>query len=237
MVIHMRVRVFQHIAFEGIGSMETWLRERDADVQFTCFYDSPTLPDPDKIDLLIVMGGPMSVNDDIEYPWLREEKGFIGEVIRRGIAVIGVCLGAQLIAAALGARVYSNHEKEIGWFPIEWTSSDNSSFNFPARPMVFHWHGETFDLPSGATLLATSAGCRNQAFQVGENVIGMQFHLETTPETADLLIQNCRHELVSGKYIQPEARMRAEPEASYAAINLLSARILSCVTKSQGQLT
>lgn len=228
----MKVHVLQHVPFEGLGSMEAWLSERGADVQYTRFYESSALPNPRAVDLVIAMGGPMSVNDERDYPWLKPEKGFVHEAIRRGLPVVGVCLGAQLIASALGARVYVNAEKEIGWFPIEAVDADGDVFRFPRHATVFHWHGETFDLPPGAVRLARSSGCKNQAFQIGRNVIGLQFHLETTSETADVLIRNCRGELVDGAYIQAEQAMRAAPESAYAEINTLMGKVLSYVTRS-----
>lgn len=228
----MNVHVFQHIPFEDIGSMGTWLSEHNADVHYTRFYQTAELPDMGSLDLLIAMGGPMSVNDEAEYPWLKAEKFFIKEAARRGVAMIGVCLGAQLIANSLGARVYANREKEIGWFPIEAVKTDNTVFPFPPQTRVFHWHGETFELPSGATRLAKSAACENQAFQIGKNIIGLQFHLETTPDTAALIIQHCRSELVDGPFIQSEAAMLAVPVADYATINTLAGKVLSYVTRS-----
>jgi GMP synthase-like glutamine amidotransferase len=176
------------------------------------------------------MGGPMSVNEEQKYPWLKPEKQFIHEVILRGVPVVGVCLGGQLIASALGARVYANTRKEIGWFPIEAVDTDRDVFHFPPHMIVFHWHGETFDLPPGAVRLASSAVCQNQAFQIGKNVIGLQFHLDTTPETLDLIVENCRDELVVGSYIQTEEEMRAIPESIYAEINKVMDHVLSYVT-------
>ncbi len=228
----MRVSVLQHVPFEGLGSIAPWLSDRGADVQFTRFYESAALPDPRAVDLVIAMGGPMSVNDEREHPWLKQEKGFIEAAIRRGLPVVGVCLGAQLIASALGARVFANAHKEIGWLPIGAVDSDADTFRFPRRVTVFHWHGETFDLPRQAVHLARSAGCENQAFQVSGSVIGLQFHLETTPELLDALIQKCRSELVDGPYIQPEQVMRAAPESTYAEINTLMADMLAYVTRS-----
>jgi GMP synthase-like glutamine amidotransferase len=216
--------------------MGTWLTKQNADVHYTRFYQSSALPDIEALDLIIAMGGPMSVNDEAEYPWLKMEKRFIREAIGRGVAIVGVCLGAQLIASALGARVYANREKEIGWFPIEAVKTDAPVFQFPPKATVFHWHGETFDLPSGATLLAKSAVCENQAFQVGKNVIGLQFHLETTPETANLIIHHCREELVDGAHIQPEMAMRAVPAAAYTTINALAGDVLSYVTRRRDDL-
>lgn len=222
----MRAHVLQHVPFEGLGSIEPWLSERGAEIQFTRFFDSPGLPDPANLDLIVAMGGPMSVNDEMDLPWLKEEKRFISNAVDAGKAVLGICLGAQLIASALGARVYPGSQKEIGWFEIESTSNGPGLFRFPQKATVFHWHGETFDLPPGASRLARSAGCQNQAFQIGRRVIGLQFHLETTPESAELLIAHCRNELLDGPFIQSEEKLRNVPAASYAAINALMAKVL-----------
>jgi len=184
------------------------------------------------LDLVIAMGGPMSVHDELDFPRLKMEKQFIREAIHRGVPVLGVCLGAQLIASTLGARVYPGPQKEIGWFEIEATPH-HGVFQFPKTATVFHCYGETFDLPTGATRLARSAACENQAFQLGRNVIGLQFHLETAPESADAIIANCRNELVESAYVQSEAVIRAASPAAYARINQLMAEVLSYLTHSQ----
>lgn len=230
----MKVHVLQHVPFEGIGSMAAWLSGRGAEIQYTRFFESAALPAPDNIDLVIAMGGPMSVNDAGKYPWLKAEKAFIAEVVRRGIAVVGICLGAQLIAAALGAKVFPNAHKEIGWLPVEAVDADADTFRLPRESTVFHWHGETFDLPQGAIHLARSAGCENQAFQIGNNVIGLQFHLETTPESMDRIIRHCRGEIEPGTYIQTEDAMRGVPETTYDGINSLMGELLSYITRTAG---
>jgi GMP synthase-like glutamine amidotransferase len=189
------------------------------------------LPDLADLDLIIAMGGPMSVNDEVEFPWLKEEKRFVADAIHGGKAVLGICLGAQLIANALGARVYPGPHKEIGWLEIESTSDNLDLFRFPKKATVFHWHGETFDLPLRATRLARSPGCENQAFQVGPRAIGLQFHLETTPESVESLIANCRNELVGGRFIQSEDELRKAPAAAYARLNGLMAEVLAYLTR------
>jgi GMP synthase-like glutamine amidotransferase len=224
-----KVHILQHVPFEGLGSIEPWLAARDAAIGYTRLYESCILPKVEGLDLVIAMGGPMSVNDELDFPGLKMEKQFIREAIRRGVPVPGVCLGAQLIASALGVRVRANPQKEIGWFEIEATPHYDV-FQFPKTETVFHWHGETFDLPLGATRLARSAACENQAFQLGRNVIGLQFHFETTPESADAIIANCRYELVESAYVQSEAMIRATPPAAYARINQLMADILTYLT-------
>jgi GMP synthase-like glutamine amidotransferase len=135
------------VVCDDIGSIALWLAAHDAQITYTRFYQKPLLPDPKTHDLIIAMGGPMSVNDELELPWLRDEKRFIRSAIENGKPVLGICLGAQLIASALGSRVYRNPLKEIGWFPIEATPGATEGFRFPPTCDVFHWHGETFDLP------------------------------------------------------------------------------------------
>lgn len=228
----MKVHVLQHVPFEDIGSMAPWLAAREATVSYTRFFDADTLPPPDGFDLVIAMGGPMSVNDEALLPWLKAEKRFLHEVIAAGTAVIGVCLGAQLLASALGARVYRNREREIGWFDIEGRAAGAGLFRFPDLATVFHWHGETFELPPGATHLASSAACDNQAFQLGERVIGMQFHVETTPESAEALIAHCGNELDGGgAFVQDAAALRAATPATYDGANRLMADVLTYVTR------
>ncbi len=227
----MRAHYLQHVPFEGLGSMESWLTAREWEITRTCFFESDSLPDPAGIDLLIVMGGPMSVNDEGLLPWLVKEKQFIKTVIESGLPVLGVCLGAQLIASAMGSAVFQNKTKEIGWFPITGTAgSDPSSFRFPDRLDVFHWHGETFDLPEGASRLASSAVCKNQAFRLGNKVIGLQFHLETTPESAQNIVTHCRDELVPAPYIQTEKQILTADSKKYEQANQWMDKILSFIT-------
>lgn len=230
----MRVHVLQHVPFEGLGCIAPWFAERDARLSHTRFHDDPRLPEARGLDLIIALGGPMSVNDEASLPWLIAEKAFLREAIARRTPVLGICLGAQLIATALGARVGPTAEKEIGWFPVRGLAPEptdpETCFHFPDHCTVFHWHGETFDLPEGARRLADSPACRNQAFQLGARIIGLQFHLETTPESAEALITQCRHELIPGTWVQSEAQIRAVPEATYATANRLMERLLAYLT-------
>ena len=231
----MRVHVLQHVPFEGLGSIEAWLSRRCARVTWTRFHESFSLPALTDVDFIIALGGPMSVNDEEQFPWLREEKHFLAEAVADEKAVLGICLGAQLVASALGARVHSGTEKEIGWFPIFAEAGESDTFAFPGSAEVFHWHGESFDLPAGAVRLASSAGCRNQAFQIGEKVVGLQFHLETTPRSAAGIIDHCADELLpSQRYIQKEATLRAVPAADYAAINHSMETVLEYLVRGRG---
>jgi GMP synthase-like glutamine amidotransferase len=230
----MHVHVLQHEPFEGLGSIEAWLSHREARVTYTRFFESTHLPAMDDIDFLIALGGPMSVNDEEQLPWLREEKHFVANAIASNKAVLGICLGAQLIASALGSRIYAGAEKEIGWFPVFPEPAVPGTFAFPTIAEVFHWHGETFDLPAGAVHLASSEACRNQAFQIGPRVIGLQFHLETTPESAEAIISNCANELLPRRFIQTEPALRGVPAANYARINALMTKVLEYLVRDGG---
>lgn len=228
----MRAHYLQHVPFEGLGSIESWLKKSGCEITHTPFFESDELPDVDGIDLLIVMGGPMSVNDENQFPWLVKEKEFVRGVITQGKPVLGVCLGAQLIASAMGAQVYPNRLKEIGWFPVQGVPArDGSVFSFPPSLEAFHWHGETFDLPAGAVRIARSEGCENQGFQLGSLVIGLQFHLETTPGSARSLVAHCGDELVPDEYVQSEERILGVELENYQAMNGLMDEVLSFLVR------
>lgn len=223
----MRAHYIQHVPFEGLGSIEAWLHTNHYDITSTKLYDGEILPAITGIDLLIVLGGPMSVNDERTYPWLILEKNFINKMINAGKSVLGICLGAQLIANSMGCEVFPNTLKEIGWFPVKGlTSKSDSTFHFPEEITVFHWHGETFNLPIGAVHLAESKTCKNQAFQIGSHVIGLQFHLETTSITAQGIVHNCRDELTEEQFIQSEEEILSAPKEQYSSINNLMINIL-----------
>src|SRR5260370_4239319 len=190
-----KVLGFRHIHFEDLGRIGDSVASHQIDCEFADLYSGDRGFDVRGSNGLLFMGGPMSVNDNL--PYLRRELELIVEAVQLGLPILGVCLGAKLIAKALGVRVYGNDVREIGWFPIDWTSAaarDRLHRGFSGRETVFHWHGETFDLPAGAELLAYSDACRNQAYRVGENIYGLQYHLEVTPAMiADWLNQdaNC----------------------------------------------
>ena len=206
----LKIHYFQHVAFEGLGSIEEWISLSGHSLTSTRFYESSRLPGISDFDWLIVMGGPMNVNDEKQYPWLADEKKFIRHAIDEGKTVLGICLGSQLVSAALGAKVYQNNEKEIGWFDIEFTcfaKSDKLFFDMGSRIKVFHWHGDTFDLPEKAVHLAFSAGCKNQAYVYKDKVLALQFHLEPTPGSLQQMIDFGRKELKSGKYVQTEQEL------------------------------
>lgn len=179
----MRVVAFRHVPFEGLGLIQPALEDRGISIEFADLYrEGAAMPDAGSAAGLIFMGGPMSANDELGY--LRHEIACIRQAVDRSQPVLGVCLGSQLLAKALGARVYKNSAKEIGWFDVQLTDAgrqDALLSGLDSPETVFHWHGETFDLPDGATWLAYSERCRHQAFRVSSNTYGLQFHLEVTP--------------------------------------------------------
>ena len=180
----MRVLAFRHVPFEHLGRIEPELVRRGIGIDYADLYQPGAAePDPARYDGLIFMGGAMSVNDGL--PHLEREARWVAQAVEAGRPVLGVCLGAQLIAKALGASVYRNPVKEIGWFEIELTGEGAADPLFAGvgpRETVFQWHGETFDLPPGARWLASSTACCHQAFRIGSSAYALQFHLEVTPE-------------------------------------------------------
>jgi len=231
----MRAHTLQHVPFEGLGTIEAWLQQAGYRITATRFYDSADLPEIEAIDCLVVMGGPMGVHDEKIHPWLAEEKTFIRSVIEAGKPVLGVCLGAQLIALCMGGEVMANPVKEIGWFPVEAVPHGQGNvFRFPARFEALHWHGDTFTLPKGAIQLARSQGCTNQAFQLGNHVIALQFHLEATLRSVRDLVSNCRDELVEGEFIATEAEILSATQRNRSAGSHLMARILDHLIPGAG---
>jgi GMP synthase-like glutamine amidotransferase len=206
----MNIHYLKHVPFEGLGFIDNWVRNPEHKVTATKFYEDHKLPFVDICDMLIVMGGPMSVGDDHIYPWLKEEKKFIEKAIVKGKKVVGICLGAQLIAEVLGAKVYPNKEKEIGWFPVKFMPENSGLLkDFPQTETVLHWHGDTFELPQNSRHIAKSDACRNQGFTYKDHVVGLQFHMEMTPDSLNVMIENCKDELKQSTYVQSEDQIRS----------------------------
>lgn len=227
----MRIHYFQHVPFEGLGIIETWAKCAGHSLAGTHFYRGQAPPTLDKVDWLIVMGGPMSVHDQPACPWLRQEKRFIEAAVGAGRRVLGICLGAQLIAEILGAKVFANPVKEIGWFPVNRTSAAAATgvgAVLPERFDAFHWHGETFELPPPAVHLAASAACVSQAFVYRERVLGLQFHLEVTKTGVEQLCKHAAREIVPGPFIEPAVGMLAD-QSRFTRSNELMVRVLDRV--------
>lgn len=201
----MRIHYLQHVPFEGPGVIADWAREQGHPLSATALYADEPLPEQSAFDFLVVLGGPMGVHDTSAYGWMTREKHFIEESLRLEKRVLGICLGAQLIADVLGAKVYSNPHKEIGWFQVVKTpeTADTQWADIlPDQFSAFHWHGDTFDLPNGALHLARSEACRHQAFFYPPAAVGLQFHLESSQESVEQLMHHCSRELVPGPYVQ-----------------------------------
>ena len=219
----MRIHYLKHVPFEGLGSIENILVAKGCEISRTCMYQDQSLPSIHDIDALFVMGGPMGVHDDDQYPWLSLEKEFIESVLQREIPTMGVCLGAQLLAHVLGAKVKKNTYEEIGWFPVKRTKGlqDHRVNGLPVQFDALHWHGDTFEIPDGSSNFIVSDGCANQAFVYGENVLGLQFHLEMLPSNVEAIYQECGNTEKSGTYIQSLTEMLEPAEKFQQANNIL----------------
>ncbi|MDQ7055614.1 MAG: type 1 glutamine amidotransferase [Persephonella sp.] len=164
----MRLHYIQHVHFETPANIFRWAEKKNYTISGTKLFLGEKLPPLEQFDFLIVMGGPMGVYDEDKFPWLTQEKKFIEQCIKADKKILGICLGAQLIADVLGARVYKNSHKEIGWFPVYLTEEGKKSQSFKGFPReftAFHWHGDTFEVPKGAVHTAFSEGCKNQSFE------------------------------------------------------------------------
>src|SRR5690606_3299628 len=231
----MRIHYFQHVPFEGIGSLEHDFRARNFSLSATHRYRNEPAPDVHSIDALVVMGGPMVIYDEADYPWLADEKAAITAAIDAGKTVLGICLGAELIADVLGGKVTRNGFKEIGWLPLEIQpqAEDHPVARILAKyPNVFHWHGDTFAIPPGALHLARSEACLNQAYVYNEQVYGFQFHLETTPASAAALIEHCREDIDGSRYTQTPQAILGD-EKRFEAINAAMSEIIAHIVERQ----
>ena len=199
----MRMAVLQHVEFEGPAAVGDWAAGRGFPLRLFHLHRDTTLPLLSDFDMLTVMGGPMSANDEAQLGWLGPEIALVREAIAADKTVLGICLGAQIIAKALGATVYPGTAKEIGWFPVQRMAGSHSFFDgLPDSFTPLHWHGETFDLPHEATLLANSKITKTQAFAVGRRVLGLQFHMEATEESVRALLKGAAHEIGHGVFEQ-----------------------------------
>lgn len=223
-----RLHYLQHVPFEDLGCIRPWAEAAGLQVRGTRFFRHEALPTVDQLDWLVIMGGPMNVYQEKTHPWLREEKRFIRQALETGKIVIGICLGAQLIAAVSGVRVHANGQREIGWFPVYKTSEAEKAAVAEALPdsfQAFHWHGDTFDLPAEAIHLGRSAACEHQGFVLNQRVVGLQYHLEVTHDGLKRLIHHCRSDIDDGLFVQQPAAILADPER-IAAANSVMNRVL-----------
>ncbi len=224
----MKVHFIQHVPFEIPGYITEYFVKEKNQSSVTQIFKNEELPDIDSIDFLVVLGGPMSANDEDKINWLTGEKKYIEKFLKTDKPLLGICLGAQIIANVLGAKISVNEEKEIGWFDIR---QKVKILGGNDTEKVFHWHGETFDLPKGSTRLAESRICRNQGFKYGNNVCGIQYHLEMTPHSVDLILNNCRDDLTKGNYIQPEETIKELAAVYCERTNILMKNLLDNILK------
>lgn len=225
----MLIRTFEHEPFEGPANIEKWAAARGHQMMRTRVFDGDAFPDNPDFDLLVVMGGPMSVHDEFEFPWMSAEKLCLKQAVARGRSVLGVCLGAQLLSEALGGQVGANPHREIGWHPVRLMPGAGAGPAFaglPATFTAFHWHGETFSVPRGASLLAQSEACVNQAFAVGGKLVGVQFHFETSAESLEEMLLHGADELTESAYVQTAAQIRAGAAEHLAALEPMLFRML-----------
>ena len=197
----MRVHILQHEPKEWIGCMEPWFTDKGYDLKTSLLFKGEALPLLDDFDWLIIMGGSMSVNDEAKHPWLIPEKALINAAIKANKKVLGICLGGQLIANALGAKVAPNECMEIGWHNIN--KMNNTAKWMPEDFQPLSWHGETFDLPDNATCIASSEVTQNQAFCVGDKVWALQFHLEANTQSVQDFYEISGNKLPQGDHVEP----------------------------------
>lgn len=194
------ISILQHVPFETPGAIETWLEENNIGYAVSPVYKGVPLPDVNECSGLIILGGSMNVYEEKQFDWLSNEKTFIREFAAAGKKILGICLGAQLLAHSLGASVKRNPALEIGWFPVKIDTDklpERLQGVFPEEFQSFHWHGDTFEIPAGASGFAHSEGCANQAFLLNDHVLGLQFHPEMTETGLEDLLLNCSEDLLS----------------------------------------
>jgi GMP synthase-like glutamine amidotransferase len=208
----MRIHYFIHVPEEVPAAISHWAQAKCFVESYTRFYLGELPPHPNAFDMLVIMGGPMNIYEHDIYSWLVAEKQYIGQCIAANKKVLGICLGAQLLADVLGGKVTRNAETEIGWFPVSKTDGGETNdllkgitFDCP----VLHWHGDTFSIPNGAVHLLKSEACSNQAFLFGSNVLALQFHFEMIPETVESITELDRASLVKSTWVMSEDEIKS----------------------------
>jgi GMP synthase (glutamine-hydrolysing) len=233
-----RLHIFQHTPHEGAGEIAAWAKRRGHALTTTHLYRGETPPPLEAIDWLIVLGGPMNIYEYRNHPWLVAEKNYLRAALSAGKTVLGICLGSQLIADALGGKVFQNPEIEIGWLPVTFDaaavqpgSATPMFAGFPSTLVPLHWHGDTFSLPPGAVNLASSEGCRHQAFAVGDRVVGLQFHLEVGHADVVSFMEGDPI-LGEGTYIQSSTTILEAASMHLPAANAALERLLEALEKA-----
>jgi GMP synthase-like glutamine amidotransferase len=229
----MRVHYLQHAECDGPGSIRQILKSRGHTLTSTRLHLDETLPEIEEFDWLIILGGEMGVYDEAAFPWLVREKSFIKDTIKADKIILGICLGSQLIANVLGAKIRKNQYKEIGWFPItplEVIKKTILSDVITGKPEVFHWHEDTAELPDGSLLIAGSDACPNQGFIHDNKIVGLQFHPEITKEAADAFFCDCDQNIEKGPYVQSPDRILSNDQG-FAQSSQIMAAVLKAMER------
>lgn len=224
----METYIFQHVEYEGPGAILPYLKAKGHNVHVVRLYAGDKIPHEDEIDFAILMGGPMSVLEETKYPYFVREKELCCDMVQLGKPILGICLGAQMIACAFGAAIRKNPEKEIGWFPVTFTGDVAEEIGLPSSLPVFHWHGETFDIPEAATSFASSEACKNQAFKLG-SAIALQFHVEVTDDSMESMLKNGADEIKANakcKFFQNAKDINKASATAMGPANELLVKIL-----------
>ena len=207
----MNVHILEHDPADGPGVIADWALERGVALARVRLFDGASLPAAEDVRMLVILGGAMSVHQHRDFPWLAGEKAWMAEVIGKGAAVLGICLGAQLLAVVLGGRVFQHDVYEIGWWPVVMVDRPEPLTHFPEELMSMHWHGDTFTLPPGARRVAKSAACGEQGFVWGERVVALQFHPEIDELAAGDVEAVATGEQAAGRFVQSAAELAARP--------------------------
>ena len=222
-----------HVPFEGPGIIAEWAAKNGHSIHYIKIYEDDLLPEDNAFDLLVIMGGPMNVYDFHVHPWMEDEIDWVRRQIEKGKKFLGICLGAQIIAAALGAEVYPGKNREIGWHLLQFLPAIGAYMIWKEHPgtrTVFHWHGDTFDTPEGAIRIAGSAAFQNQGFIYDNRVVALQFHLEVTKESVRDMVENCRDDIVPGPHVQTEKEI-LKTKQYISSNNLMMEEIMEWLSK------
>jgi GMP synthase-like glutamine amidotransferase len=229
----MKIHCIRHEPFEGIGSIELWVQENNHHLSYTRTYLHQSFPDDIGFDMLIIMGGSASVYDGSKVPWLADEKNFIRKAINANKKILGICLGAQILADVYGAKVYRDISNEVGWFPIQFNTRELIDYPFvPEHITAFHWHGDTFDIPEGAIRIASSEHTRNQGFVIRNNIVALQFHLEMNLSSIRKIIKALGRKLDKNEKFVQSASAIFEQADHHIACHQLLCKILDNLIKN-----
>lgn len=226
----MTLMCFQHSPLEGPSLIGDWASGRGHELRMHPWHASGAVPYNGSWDALIVLGGPMAVYEQDRYPWIREEQRLMRQTLEEGKQVLGICLGAQLLADVLGGRVYPQGHQEIGWYPLfhQKHALDEVLLHdlIEEHPMAMHWHGDCFEIPPGCRHLASSQACANQAFAYGRQALGLQFHWEFSRETLQQMLDNEGFLMPEGTHVQAPSQIMQQAGTYLPASRLALDRLL-----------